>query len=35
MSLKNKFFSILTVALGVVVFSTFTMDDRRTRRRKG
>lgn len=25
MSLKNKFFSILTVALGVVVFSTFTM----------
>ena len=25
MSLKNRFFSILTVALGVVVFSTFTM----------
>lgn len=25
MSLKNKFFSILTVALGIVVFSTFTM----------
>lgn len=25
MSLKNKFFSILTVALGVVMFSTFTM----------
>jgi len=25
MSLKNKFFSILTVALGVVVFSAFTM----------
>lgn len=25
MSLKNKFFSFLTVALGVVMFSTFTM----------
>ncbi len=25
MSLKNKFFSFLTIALGVVVFSTFTM----------